>query len=86
MACLKNKQKFFWWEFNGAHDYRPVSVAVFMWGGDTFVVNFECALCGCKMVHHIVKWDELLELGLTNAEIEKVQHSHWTESPESWKK
>jgi hypothetical protein len=73
MSCLKNPKRFLFFRYNGEHDLRVTAVRPFQRYGDIFVVKRECKLCGCELIRHIVKWDELLEMGLTNEQIKKAQ-------------
>lgn len=73
MSCIKNQKSFLFFRWNGDHDFRITNVRAFMRYGDIFEVTKECKLCGCESIRHIVKWDELLEMGLTNDQIKKAQ-------------
>jgi len=73
MACLKNKKKFLWWGYNGDHKFVPFNASVFMTYGDIFEVYERCEMCGCENVRNFVRWEQLLEIGMTNEEIKEIQ-------------
>ena len=75
MSCTKNPKKFLFFRWNGEHDFVIKKVKAFQRYGDIFEVEKECRQCGCESIRHIVKWDELLEMGLTNEQIRKAQNN-----------
>jgi hypothetical protein len=77
MGCIKNKKSFLGIPYEGPHDYDIDYVHKFMSTSDDFIVSSSCKLCGCRQNENFVTWDELLNRGMTNEEIEEVCKNCW---------
>lgn len=72
MSCLKNPQKFLWIKYNGEHNYKPIKVWKFMDTSSCFIARFRCSLCGCEDERHFLEWEDLLNYGIPNEQIQKI--------------
>ena len=83
MGCPKNikHHKFLWWKWDTESNHRIEIEYIdkFMRYDDDFVVHWHCPLCEMRKKQHFVEYQDLIRMGLTKEEIDKI--TDW----DSWK-
>lgn len=78
MHCAKNVKKFMGFKFFGPHEYRMFQVkSFFPHDRRFFEVTYKCSMCKCIENKTLVVWDELLDEGLTNEQIQVAVCGTW---------
>lgn len=74
MSCLKNKKRFLIFSYYGRHVYKIERIGKFIpYVSDDFIVLEKCELCGCEKKSHFVTYEELLNRGISNDDLQKAK-------------
>lgn len=74
MNCVKNPKKWFVFKYKGEHQFEPFHVKKFMDCSTDFIVTEKCKLCGARDTNHFIKWDEALNKGFTNEQLQMADN------------
>jgi hypothetical protein len=71
MSCIANEKKFLFFKWFGRHDWKVTRIGRFMLAAESskFMAAVECKKCGMRETGHFLTEEDLINLGVTRAEI-----------------
>lgn len=77
MSCIKNPKKFLFFKWFGPHKLKQTYIKSMLTPG-TYLVNYECGVCGVEVGDDIVSQNTLLHQGYNLEKLQEMSNNRYS--------